>query len=104
MPDPSPDDLGAVLKAFGVSPLRIGILQVVLRKGSASLPDLVEELGASRTTLRPHKDALVEAGVLLERKDPSMAGARSGFNRLIYRVDVSALQDHLEQLRRSLLP
>ncbi|GAB6855966.1 hypothetical protein [Microbacterium xylanilyticum] len=100
----APVDLDAVLGALGISPLRVGLIRVTLQRGSVSLPELVEELGVSRTTLIAHKDALVEAGILIERRDPSMAGARSGFNRFVYRVDEKALRAHLEQLRNSLLP
>jgi predicted ArsR family transcriptional regulator len=98
MPDPTPLEIDAAFRAFRVSSLRIAIIRETLARGVLSLPDLSESLRVGRTTLRPHKDALVASGILLEQRDPTMAGARSGFNRLVYRVDDATLRRHLEVL------
>lgn len=98
MPHPDPDELAEVLHTLGISPLRTGILQVIQRRGAATAQDLMGELHVSRSRLGPHLKILVDAGVLVEGPDPAAAGARSGFNRLLWRINETVLDQHLEIL------
>ncbi len=90
IPD-SPDDRASVLRAFGIPALRAGIIRATLTRGSVTAQDLMEDLQVGRTTLIAHTQALVDAGILVQESDPSKLGARSGFNRLVWRVDEQAL-------------
>lgn len=98
MPHSNPDELAEVLHTLGISPLRTGILQVIQRRGTATAQNLMDELHVSRSRLGPHLKILVDAGVLVEGPDPAAAGARSGFNRLLWRINETVLDQHLEYL------
>lgn len=102
MPAHTPDGTTSVLRTFGVPALRAGILRVTLARGSVTAQDLMEELQVGRTTLIAHTQALVEAGILVQENDPAKMGARSGFNRLVWRVDEGVLRAHLDLLTRAL--
>ncbi|WP_449406901.1 hypothetical protein [Microbacterium maritypicum] len=97
IPD-SPDDRAIVLRAFGIPALRAGIIRVTLTRGSVTAQDLMDDLQVGRTTLIAHTQALVDAGILVQESDPSKLGARSGFNRLVWRVDEQALRGQLDAL------
>jgi len=99
MPVPPPTGSTDVLRTFGIPPLRAGIIQATQRRGAATAQDLMEDLQVSRTTLIPHTQALVDAGILVQQLDPAKQGARAGFNRLVWRVDPQVLAQQLEQLR-----
>lgn len=99
MPHPTPDDPTAALRALGVHHLRAGIIRTTLRLGQATAQDLMDELHVSRTTLVPHTQSLVDAGILTQTQDPTTAGARSGFNRLIWIVDRDVLDRYLTALQ-----
>lgn len=100
IPD-SPDDRASVLRAFGIPALRAGIIRATVTRGSVTAQDLMEDLQVARTTLIAHTQALVDAGILVQESDPSKLGARSGFNRLVWRVDEQALRDQLDVLTSS---
>lgn len=98
----SPDERARVLRAFGIPALRAGIIRATLTRGSVTAHDLMEDLQVGRTTLIAHTQALVDAGILVQESDPSKLGARSGFNRLVWRVDEQALREQLDLLATSL--
>lgn len=102
MPDAGPDEIAEVLRAFGLSRVRVGIISATVAAGSVTAQDLMAALQVGRATLVPHTRALVEAGILVEETDPTMVGAGSGFNRLVWRVDAGALGRHLELLQQIL--
>ncbi|WP_025104781.1 winged helix-turn-helix domain-containing protein [Microbacterium paraoxydans] len=89
-----------VQRALGLSPVRVGIIRAAAR-GPVTAQDLMAELNVSRATLAPHTEALLAAGILVQQKDPTRAGARAGFNRLIWSVDRAVLADHLAALSQS---
>ncbi len=90
------------LRVLGIPVIRAGIIRAALERGSVTLADLMSDLQAGRTTLIPHVKVLVDAGILRQSRDPAMAGAVSGFNRLIWTVDEAALRSELEDLRAAL--
>lgn len=89
-----------VQRALGLSPVRVGIIRAAAR-GPVTAQDLMTELKVSRATLAPHTEALIAAGILVQQKDPTRAGARAGFNRLVWSVNPSVLADHLTVLSQS---
>lgn len=103
MSAPPTDPLDVVLRAFGMTPLRAGIIRSVRQRGAATAQDLIADLQVSRAALVPHTHALVTAGILVQRSDPQMAGARAGFNRLLWSVDQDTLRTHLGVLVREIL-
>lgn len=102
MASESIDERANVLRAFGMSALRAGIIRVTLTRGSVTAQDLMGDLQVGRTTLIAHTQALVEAGIFVQENDPSKLGARSGFNRLVWRVDEQALRAQLDLLTAAL--
>lgn len=93
-----PDELASVLRAFGMPTLRAGIIRTTLDRGTVTAQDLMEALEVGRTTLVPHTQALVDSGILVQEKDPTKAGAKAGFNRLVWHVDRQALDRDLDVL------
>lgn len=98
----SPDELASALRAFGVPALRAGIIRATLARGSVTARDLMEDLQVGRTTLIAHTQALVDVGILVQGTDPTKLGARSGFNRLVWRVDEEALRGQLDLVAAAL--
>lgn len=98
MPESLPGETSDALRAFGVSSLRAGIVNATVRGGEVTAQDLMSELGVGRSTLVPHTQALVDAGILVQGADPTKAGARAGFNRLVWRVDEQVLARHFARL------
>ena len=98
----SPDETTSALRALGVPALRVGIIRTTLTRGTVTAQDLMDELQVKRTTLIAHTQALVDAGILVQETDPTKMGARSGFNRLVWRADEEALGAHLELLAAAL--
>lgn len=102
MSSASPDEHSETLRAFGMPALRAGIIRTTLTRGTVTAQDLMEELQVGRTTLIAHTQALVDAGILVQETDPSKVGARSGFNRLVWRADEQALNAHVVVLKAAL--
>lgn len=102
MSSASPDERADALHAFGMPALRAGIIRTTLARGAVTARDLMEELQVGRTTLITHTQALVEAGILVQETDPTKFGARSGFNRLVWRADEQALGAQLDLLKAAL--
>lgn len=93
-----------MLHTLGVSATRAGVIRVAATHGEVTAKLLMDELHVRRATLIPHTKALVSAGVFTQHTDPAAAAARSGFNRLVWRVDVTVLREYLAQLEASLIP
>ena len=82
----------------GVSVAAARILSRLRDAGQMKISDLAVAERSSQPTITNHIKPLVAAGLLTERPDPSRAGAKSGFNRLIWTIDQDALAAHLEVL------
>lgn len=98
----STEERKKALRALGVPTLRAGIVRVTLTRSSVTAQDLMEDLHVGRTALIAHTQALVNAGILVQETDPSKLGARSGFNRLVWRVDEQRLREQLVLLAAAL--
>jgi len=92
-----PEPLDAI-DTFGMPAVRAGIVRAAAANGSVTAEQLMSDLSVSRSTITYHIKPLVAAGLLVPNADPSRAGARSGFNRLIWSIDRAALDAHLKAL------
>jgi DNA-binding MarR family transcriptional regulator len=101
MGNATPATQDEILSALGLSPRRIEIVAYV---GSSTIgrsaDELMAELGLSRSGLNEHIRPLVAAGLLTPVPDPQDAERRSG--KLLWRVDVDAVERYLKDLRNAL--
>jgi len=102
MPTPEPAP-GSLIKAFGIPPARIAVIRAIQQVGTAGADQIMEATGLSRSTLSWHLKPLEEAGILLSEVDPARAGAHSGCNNLLFRLDEEALKEKLQALQADLI-
>jgi len=69
-PEPEPEDAAAAFAALG-SPVRLAILRVLVRAGQPGLSvgALQDRLGMAGSTLSHHLRALIDAGLLEQRRE-----------------------------------
>lgn len=97
MPENPPELLADLVKTIGLSASRVGIIRIAYQEGHVTADQLTDELGIARSTLTFHIKPLVDAGILIPEVDPSRAG-KSGFNRLIWRIDREAVDQRLRNI------